>query len=203
MAIRAVFFDIGGVLEQNPRTGWLDAWTARLGLAPGALAERLGDLFRAGSVGQIAEADVEREVASRLGLDQAQLAAFMADLWHEYLGTLNAELSAYFSALRPRYRTGIVSNSFVGAREREQALYHFDALCDVIVYSHEVGIEKPTSRIFELACAQLGVQPSEAIFLDDHPPHVAAARSLGMQAIVFETTAQAIGAIEALLPPAP
>ena len=85
MAIRAVIFDIGGVLEDNPRTGWLDAWSLRLGLAPGALGDRLGDVFRAGSVGQIAEADVEREVASRLGLDQPQLAAFMADLWEEYL----------------------------------------------------------------------------------------------------------------------
>jgi hypothetical protein len=34
-------------------------------------------------------------------------------------------------------------NSFVGAREREQALYGFKDMCDVIVYSHEVGWLKP------------------------------------------------------------
>ena len=44
----------------------------------------------------------------------------MADLWREYLGTANTELIEYARRLRPRYRTGILSNSFVGAREREQ-----------------------------------------------------------------------------------
>jgi len=40
----------------------------------------------------------------------------MADLCAEYLGTLNVELTNYFRELRPRYRTAMLSNSFVGAR---------------------------------------------------------------------------------------
>jgi hypothetical protein len=57
-----------------------------------------------------------------LDLDQPRLAALMDTLWAEYLGTLNARLADYFSGLRPRYRTAILSNSFVGARERERQL---------------------------------------------------------------------------------
>ena len=96
-----------------------------------------------------------------------QLAAFMSDLWDEYLGTLNVELADYFAAIRPRYQTAIISNSFVGAREKEHERYSFGDMCDLIVYSHEVGIKKPDPRIFELACERLGIQPSEMIFLDD------------------------------------
>jgi hypothetical protein len=36
MAIRAVVFDIGGVLEITPRTGWDEKWEARLHLKPGS-----------------------------------------------------------------------------------------------------------------------------------------------------------------------
>ena len=199
VAIRAVVFDIGGVLEITPRTGWVGRWEAQLGLPAGGLMARLGEVWRAGSVGSISEAEVERRTGELLGLDRAQLDAFMADLWAEYLGTLNAELAAYFAGLRPRYQTAILSNSFVGAREKEQARYGFGDLCDLIIYSHEVGMQKPDRRIYALTCARLGVEPGEAIFLDDVEAAVAAAREFGMRAILFRDNAQAIADIEACL----
>lgn len=197
MPIRAVVFDIGGVLEINPRTGWEETWEKRLHLKPGELNERLMDMWRAGSQGTISEADVERRVGELLGLNQAQVDALMADLWDEYLGSLNIELAAYFASLRPRYQTAILSNSFVGARQREEEHYHFAEMCDLIIYSHEEGIAKPDRRIFALTCERLGAQPAEVIFLDDVAGHVAAARELGIQAILFKETAQAIADIEA------
>jgi hypothetical protein len=48
--------------------------------------------------------------------------------YHFYLGTANTELIEYARSLRPRFRTGILSNSFVGAREREQAIKDIEAL---------------------------------------------------------------------------
>jgi HAD superfamily hydrolase (TIGR01509 family) len=163
VAIQAVVFDIGGVLEITPSTGWEKRWE------------------------------------ERLGLDQAQLDEFQDDQWEEYLGTLNAELAEYFAGLRPRYKVGIISNSFVGAREREQERYGFEDMCDCIVYSHEVGIKKPDRRIYEMACERLGVQPSEMIFLDDWPQAIDAAREVGIHGVVFKDTVQAIADIQALL----
>jgi len=49
MIIRAVVFDIGGVLEIIPPTGWVEKWEARLHLNPGELDERLMDVWRAGT----------------------------------------------------------------------------------------------------------------------------------------------------------
>lgn len=105
----------------------------------------------------------------------------------------------YFKSLRPRYKTGIISNSFVGAREREEARYGFAAACDDLVYSHEVGVEKPDRKIFELALTRLGVRPEESVFLDDVAMHVEAARTIGMRAVLYENNVQAIAAIEAQL----
>ena len=101
------------------------------------------------------------------GMDQAQMDAFLRDFWDVYCGAPNTELAAYFRRLRPRYRTALLSNSFVGARREEEARFHFAAMTDLIVYSHEEGLSKPDPRIFERAWQRLGVLPDETIFLDD------------------------------------
>lgn len=161
MTIQAVVFDIGGVLEITPDLGVTRMWESRLGLAPGELDERMYDAWRGGSIGTISEDDVRQAVRERLGLDDGQLAEFMAGIWREYLGTANAELIGYVRQLRPRCRTGILSNSFVGAREREQAAYGFEDLVDEIIYSHECGMSKPDPGIYALTCERLQVEPAQ------------------------------------------
>jgi hypothetical protein len=100
-AVRAVVFDIGGVLEDAPDTAVARAWERRLGLAPAELGERLGHVWAAGEIGIISEAEEQRSVGRLLGLDAPQVTAFMQDIWAQYLGTLNAELAGYFGGLRP------------------------------------------------------------------------------------------------------
>lgn len=197
--IKAIVFDIGGVLEITPRTGWVERWEQQLGLAAGSINRQLHDLWLGGSIGTISEQAVEAGIAERLGLNQTQLAAFLADLWAEYLGTLNAELAEFFASLRPRYTTAILSNSFVGARQREQAAYGFEDICDLIIYSHEEGMKKPDPAFYRLACERLKVQPAEMIFLDDIEVVVEAARNVGIKAIQYRSNQQAIAEIQAFL----
>ncbi len=199
MAIRAVVFDIGGVLEITPDLGLTEKWEQRLHLKPGELDEQMGSLWNDGSLGKCTLEDVVRGLREYLGMDQVQRDDFLHDLWTEYLGQPNTELIDYFRGLRPRYQTALLSNSFVGAREKEQERYQLEELVDLIIYSHEVGIAKPDRRIFEMTCERLGVQPAEMIFLDDHERPLVAARQLGIHAILFQNTAQAIAAIEAVL----
>lgn len=199
MAGQAVFLDIGGVLETTPSLGTAEKWEAAFGLLPGQMAERARGVWEAGAVGSISEDDVHRRLSDVLCVDRAGVDEFMAEMWEEYLGTPNVELIDWFRELRPRYRTGIISNSFVGAREREQERYGFADLTDVIVYSHEVGVSKPDPRIYRLACDRLAVAPEDVIFLDDVAENVEGARAVGMRAVLFTDTRRAIAEIEALL----
>lgn len=199
MPIQAVVFDIGGVLEVNPQTHWQDRWAARLGMPVAAFEARADPILAPGATRAAPLSDIERRIAEAFDLDEADLAALMADVWAEYVGTLNAELAAYFAGLRPRYRTGILSNSFVGAREREQALYGFEDMCDVIVYSHEVGCLKPDPRIYHAVCGELGCAPQDAVLVDDVALNIEGARAVGMHGVLFTDTAQAIADLEALM----
>ena len=200
MTIQAIVFDIGGVLEITPRFGITDSWEEKLGLGKGEIDRRCMEIWKAGSIGTISEQDVHQGIGETLGWDEPRVNAFMADIWREYLGTLNGELAGYFRTLHQGpYQTAIISNSFVGAREREEELYRFSEMTEFIVYSHEAGVSKPNPRIYELACERLGVRPEEMIFLDDAEACVTGAAELGIQAIRFEDNAQAIAAIDAVL----
>jgi putative hydrolase of the HAD superfamily len=159
----------------------------------------MADAWRGGEVGTVSEAEVQQAARQRLGLDERQLTEFMADLWRDYLGTANTELIEYARRLRPRYRTGILSNSFVGAREREQEAYGFEDLVDELVYSHECGLRKPDPRSYALVCARLDVEPAQVAFLDNVESCVEGARQAGLQAVLYTGNAQAISAIEELL----
>jgi epoxide hydrolase-like predicted phosphatase len=198
MTIRAVVFDIGGVLEITPVMDFGPRWEVQLGLSDGALGVGMSDVWSAGEVGEISEAAVYQALRDRLGLTAEILDAVMADMWTQYLGRANDDLFEYVRQLRPRYRTGLLSNSFVGAREREQAAYAFEDLVDDIVYSHEVGMKKPDPRMYALACARLDVEPPEMIFVDNGPRLVAGARECGINAILFENNEQVIAELEAL-----
>jgi putative hydrolase of the HAD superfamily len=199
MPVRAVILDIGGVLEVNPRTGWPACWARRLGLQPDAFEAQLDAIWDPGATGETTLEEIEGRTAEAFGLSEAALAELMDDAWREYVGTLNQELADWFAGLRPRYRTGILSNSFVGAREREQKLYGFEDMCDVLVYSHEVGWLKPDPRSYQALCGQLGVSPEDAVLLDDLPANVAGARAVGMRAVTYADNAQAIAELSAEL----
>ena len=199
MTIKAIVFDIGGVLEITPNLGVDEKWETQMNRKPGEFNELLRDVWRGGSRGTISIRQVHQQISERLGLSEAVVSEYMADVWREYLGTLNVELVEYFRSLRPKYQTAIISNSFVGAREKEAEHYQFDTLCDFITYSHEVGLRKPDPRIFQLACERLGLQPHEVIFVDDHKEVYASAQEMGMHCIEYKDNAQVIAEIEACI----
>ena len=212
--IKAVVSDIGGVFELEPLgrdptarfPEMIAVWEMRLQLPPGALHARrkaMNRFFDAsgkdGELGTLSQAEWQAGLRQFIGLTPAQLEAFVEDFWKTYLGDPNPELVAYFRELRPRYRTVLLSNSFDGAREREEDRYHFAQLVDFIIYSHEVGLAKPDPRIYALTGQRLGVQPHEIVFLDDAERNVAGAAASGFHTILYHNTAQAIAEIERCL----
>jgi putative hydrolase of the HAD superfamily len=82
-------------------------------------------------------------------------------------------------------RTGFLSNGvpeIVGHLRRTRAL---DAAFDAVVVSCEVGCLKPAPEIFRLCLERLGVAAGDALFADDRPENVEAARALGLRTLHF------------------
>lgn len=112
----------------------------------------------------------------------------------------NEELISYIESLKGVYKLGMVSN--INSRERLDSRFlpgQLDSLFDTVVPSGEVGYIKPQPEIFEIAAHNLGVHPTECIFIDDIADFCEGARAVGMQAIQFISTDQAIRDVTALI----
>ncbi len=199
MSIRAVIFDFGGVLVRTIDPSGRQKWEARLGLADGELSKIVFDSEAASRamLGQVSESAIWEHVASTLRLDAAQLAELERDFWSG--DWLDTELVEFLRSLRPRYKTGILSNAWSGAREAFVNLFGLGQVVDAIIISAEEGVAKPDRRIYQIAAGRLGVQLHEAIFVDDMLENAQAAQAAGMYGVQFKNTPQTINAIKRYL----
>ncbi len=82
------------------------------------------------------------------------------------------------------HRTALLTNN---VREWElswRPLMPFEELFDVVLDSSAVGLRKPDPAIYRLTCERLGLEPAECLFVDDLECNVAAARAVGMEALL-------------------
>jgi len=91
-----------------------------------------------------------------------------------------------------RYPLVLLSNTndihFQMIRRSYPLLDHFDHF----VLSYQVGVLKPSPRIYEEAVARAGCRAEECFFTDDVVPYVEGARQAGLDAVRFESYPQLV-----------
>jgi putative hydrolase of the HAD superfamily len=196
--VQAVCWDLGGVLLRTFDWSKRRAWEVRLGLHPGALERRIfdADVGRRAMLGQATAADVWDDLARSLGLSAPDRDQLTADFFSG--DRLDADLMEYIAALRARVRTGLISNAWAGIRQvlgdgGGETTFH-----DMVI-SAEVGLAKPDPAIFRLAVERLNVPAAAALFIDDLPANLEAARVSGLRPILFNGTRRTIEAVNRAL----
>ncbi len=112
----------------------------------------------------------------------------------------NERMIGFMRELRERgYRMAICTNNVREWEPLWRAKLPVDEIFDVVVDSAFVGTRKPERRIYEITLARLGVAPGAALMVDDVEINCDAAREVGMSAVWFRDTDQAIADIEAAL----
>ncbi len=91
-------------------------------------------------------------------------------------------------------RTALLSNSWGNAYPREG----WDTLFDAVVISGEVGMRKPEHRIYLHVLDLVGLQPAQAVMVDDLPPNVRGAVEVGMVGVLHESYERTLGELEAV-----
>lgn len=72
-------------------------------------------------------------------------------------------------------------------------------LFDHVTQSRNAGVRKPEKRFYELACAAISIEPTEAVFLDDLGINLKPAAALGMRTIKVTDPDVALGELEVIL----
>jgi putative hydrolase of the HAD superfamily len=202
VAIRAVMFDFGGVISSSPFEAFAHLETEH-GLPPGFIRT-----VNATNPHDNAWARLER---GELGVDAfgPQWATEARTLGHELDGRLVLErlggelrpqMVAAIKACRTTYKTACLTNNFApDERVVSAEVAAVYALFDAVLESRVLGIRKPDPRFYELACANLGVEPEESVFLDDLGVNLKPARALGMHTIKVTDPEEALEELARLL----
>lgn len=199
MQIRAVIFDFGGVIVRTDDRAPRERLAARLGMTYDQLSSLVFDSESAlqAALGKLSTQEHWDALRNELGLSPDEPANLPLDFWGG--DVLDQELVDYIRALRPDYKTGLISNAWDDLRQVLEYTWKIADMFDEIIISAEVGVAKPNPRIYQIALQRLEVAPQEAVFVDDFPANIAGARALGMHAIHFQNSLQARQELDRLL----
>lgn len=183
--IRAIIFDVGGVLLRTEDRTSRANLEARLGLA---LGEADAIVFNSpvgqqAQRGEITTTALWCWVQQELHLNDAELQRFQVEFWGG--DRIDQDLIALIRTLRPRYQTAIISNATDNLTEVVARLDPEGSAFDLVVGSAYEKVMKPDPRIFERTLARLGRQPVETIFIDDFAHNIVGAQAVGMHGILF------------------
>jgi epoxide hydrolase-like predicted phosphatase len=140
--------------------------------------------------GECEPAEFERRFSDRLGI--AGRADGLIDRMFAALEPEERMLAAVRGARAHRIVTGVISNSWGSAIYDGATL---EELFDDVVISGEVGLHKPQPEIYLLACERLGVEPADAVFVDDLRENCAGAESVGMTAVLHRDPAETVSRV--------
>ena len=184
--IKAIIFDVGGVLirtnDYDPRR----QWEKKLGLAEWESEQIVfnSEMGQKAQRGTISDEALWEWVGQRLNLAAADLAAFRVGFWAG--DALDVGLVDYIRRLRPAYQTAIISNATDALPESLANQHKIADAFDLIVGSAMEKVMKPAPAIYQRTLQRLERLPEEAVFIDDFAHNIEAAQQLGWHTIHFQ-----------------
>jgi putative hydrolase of the HAD superfamily len=127
----------------------------------------------------------------RLGIDEGRAEELARDVYDQF-GHADRwraydDVAPCFERLRAAgVKTGVISNWDTRLSGLLEGL-GLSPMLDTVVTSAEIGMHKPDPRVFEYACAQLGVRPEQAAHVGDHYyADYVGATAVGMRGVMID-----------------
>jgi HAD superfamily hydrolase (TIGR01509 family) len=179
--IKAIIFDCFGVII----TDALQVICQELADKDPEACRQVHDLIKANNRGMITPEESNQQIAAILGVSVEEFRTKIADGEVKDKRVLN-----YAAELRSQYKTAMLSNIAHNSLDRRFAEHELEKSFDEVVVSGDIGFAKPEAQAYEITADRLGVRLDECIFTDDRESFCEAARTVGMQAILYESFPQ-------------
>lgn len=198
MSIKAVFFDLGGVLVRTEYQAPRQHLAERLGMEYDDLIKIVFDSESAqkATVGEVTAAEHWALIMKRLKRPDSELQSIRDEFFAGDI--VDHELLDFIRSLRGNYKTGLISNAFDDLRPfilREK----FEDAFDHMIISAEVGAAKPSAKIYQIALDQLEVSANEAVFVDDFYENIEGCEKVGIKGIYFKNPEFTLEQLQKLL----
>jgi putative hydrolase of the HAD superfamily len=205
MTVRAVIFDLGGVVFPSPFEAF-DRYDHGNGLSKGTLRALIRRSSEEGAWASLERGELTMEEFIVALEAEADTAGFRLDA-RKLMALIGArhgprpEMVRAIETIRARgVKTAALTNNWTdeSARSTPNGLHELLPF-DVVIESAREGLRKPDPRIYALALARLDVLASEAVFLDDLGVNLKPARAMGMTTIKVVDPAVALAELEQAL----
>jgi len=198
MSIRAVFFDLGGVILRTEYQAPRQHLAERFSMDYEDIDKLVFGSTSAAraSVGEITEEEHWLNVMKIL----KQPASAYEHIQAEFFGgdVIDLTILDLLRSIKHKYKVGLISNAWSGLRSYIEREKFADAFHHMII-SAEVGVTKPDAKIYQIALEQLQVNAKEAVFVDDVLENIEACEKLGMRGIQFKDPESTLKQLKALL----
>lgn len=198
MTIKAIFFDLGGVILRTENSSARTNLATEFGMSYAEMDRFVFECKSAAlaSLGKMTEEEHWLDVTRRLNRPMTD----MSHIRDSFFGgdQIDQDIIDQLRTLRKTHQTGLISNAWDGMRQWLTDQKLADAF-DALIISAELGIAKPDPRVYQYALEQLGVKAGQSIFVDDLEKNIAASAALGMHGILFQTSQQTLAEIQQLL----
>lgn len=195
--IKAVIFDVGGVLHKS-QSIYKDIADA-YGVSQEECSIHMNPIVELFRKGEISEEEFWKKLSQSL---KKPLPENSYDLWrlgYERNFVIYPHIIELIKEIRQRgIKTAMLSNTIVPHVEILKKHIDFK-LFDVIVFSCEVGLSKSSPAIYSLTVEKLKVKPEECLFIDDEEKRLVPANELGMKTILAQNPEQVIQEVISIL----
>ncbi len=192
MALRAVIFDYGKVLSALPDAESHSNLVAATGLDDARFEDHYWAHRHAYDSGALTSVTYWEKIAAEAGFEMtaARLQTLIENdcrMW----GNVNQPMVDWTQRLlEVGLRVGVLSNMGDATRDYLLKENPWLARLDHLTWSCELLMAKPDPAIYAYTLEKLQVNAEDAIFIDDIPRNIAAARALGIDGILFTDVAQ-------------
>lgn len=187
--VRAVFFDIGGVLLRFDLGGLLREIAWARGASAWKVAKMvwsrklIDDVERGRLDGEELLEAIQHETGYEGSYEEFRRA------WNGHF-KLDQDAAALFRRVARRGPTYLLSNTNPLHWDHIKRRYAFPREATGAVLSHEVRARKPEKAIYAAAVKLAGRAAGECVFFDDLPENVAGAKAAGMRAFLYKDAAR-------------
>jgi len=163
-------------------------------IAPLENREAVYDINKRADYGYIAYEEYEQLIADAVNISREEVREIFRKQH-----VRNEPLIDFVRSLRSQYKTALLSNVGHSAINKIFAPEELEGLFDVVTLSADIGVVKPSPRIYQITAEQLGFQPEECIMIDDIERNVKGAENAGMKGLLFVSNNKLEADLSALL----
>ena len=211
MAIKAIFWDFGGVITTSPFDSF-NNYELKNDLPPDFIRSINAMNPKNNAWAKLEKNEIDIDEFDLLFLEESKNLGYPLS-GKEILGLLKGEIRPEMvKALREikgRLVQACLTNNILSLDAEfddfdDVSIANFNApgvmrLFDFIVESSKVKIRKPELKFYLLACQRANVQPQEVVFLDDLGINLKPAKKLGMKTIKVSKAEDALKELQSFL----